>query len=100
MKENDILIIANGDNQGRAMLRSHRLSSTAHLGKSRAEQIANAVGKRYTAKRVSVAQPKDFAKIFSAKKSYKIEKDVEDSVKDLLWKNTQLNEKAMVITWD
>lgn len=99
VKQGDVLIVANGDNKGRAMLRSHRLTSTAHLGKSRAEQIANATGKRYTATREAVSQPKDFTKIFSAKKSYKMEKEVEETVKELLWKNTQINEKAMAITW-
>ena len=99
--KDDVIVIASEANKGRAMLRSHRLTSTNKFGKSRAEQIANLVGASYEGERTSVYQPIEYipAKLFSAKKSYKLEKEVEQAVKDLLWKNTEINEKAMTITF-
>ena len=100
VEKDDILIIANGANKGKAMLRSHRLTNTSHLGKSRAEQIANASGKAYKATRVSVPQPVDFkpAKLFVGNDLKSIDK-VTAAMKKQLWDNTAINEKAMAIEW-
>lgn len=96
VEKDDIIIVANGANAGKAMLRSHRLSNTNHLGKSRADQIANAIGRKYTAKRVAVNQPKDFTKIFVGSNLTSPDK-VSDTQKATLWKNTLINERAMQI---
>lgn len=100
VEKDDIIIIANGANAGKAMLRSHRLTNTNHLGKSRAEQIANAVGKKYKAARVSVPQPVEFTpeKLFAGTDLKSVDK-VTAGMKKHLWDNTRINEKAMVIEW-
>jgi len=98
VRKDDVLIIANGNNKGKVMLRSHRLSNTSHLGKSRAEQIANAVGTKYKAERVKVVQIVDYTpeKLFG---SANAKGEVTATVKNALWLNTTLNEKAMRIEW-
>ena len=102
VKQNDILICGeNSPNAGRAMLRSHRINSTKRFGKSPKDQISGMIGATYMGERVKVYQPVDYkTALFSTKKSYKNESEVEQEVKDKLWKNTQVNEKAIKITFE
>ena len=61
VNEGDYLICGeNSTNKGKAMLRSHRMNELSGLGKSKAEQIANMVGKSYSATKVTKRIPKSY----------------------------------------
>lgn len=98
VKEDDVVIVANDDspNKGMAMLRSHRLSNTSKLGKSRAEQIANAIGKSYKATRKEgfVITSYDAKDMF-----VEPDKDGKVGAKALrkLWENTSVSDRLMEI---
>lgn len=53
VEKDDYIVVNSIANKGKAMLRAKRLSNLSQLGMSRAEQIANFIGKTYTAERVS-----------------------------------------------
>lgn len=98
VKKGDFLVVANekSENKGKAMLRSHRLTNTNHLGKSRAEQIANLVGCTYTAERVTGNVVKEYtAKMFCP--APVVDKVATPTPANLekLWSNTLVNEKLM-----
>lgn len=87
VEEKKFLVVANGDNKGKAMLKPLRINSLSRFGTSRADQIANLVGKSYTATKVGkrVLKSYDIADIFVPADT-KGEVSATNLAK--LWKNT------------
>lgn len=87
VEEKNFLVVANGDNKGKAMLKPLRINSLSRFGTSRADQIANLVGKSYKATKVGkrILKSYDVADIFVPTDT-KGEVSATNLAK--LWKNT------------
>ena len=94
VEEGDLIVVGSGANKDKGMLRSHRMNILNPYGKSRAEQIANLIGKKYT----SVKQDKNVLISYDPKDMF-IEPnksgEFSETSKKQLWKN---NTKAVKLT--
>lgn len=97
VEKDNVIVVGNGENKGKGMLKSIRLSATNHLGKSRAEQIANFVGRKYTAERVSGRVIDKYTPEHLFVPANATDNTVTTANKNKLWANTVVSERLMKV---
>lgn len=100
VEKDNVIVVANGENKGKGMLKSIRLSQTNHLGKSRAEQIANFVGRKYTAERVTGRVIDKYTPDHLFVPANATDNTVSATNKNKLWANTVVSERLMKVVID